>query len=101
MSIIILTLSGYNTDLNCHYNTMLGWGGDNGATSSSQYLHPVFTPGGPKSDKCVGQCSAESVIAGLAGLLTKTSIIINLVSFVKISHLDCRSGWLVAVGVAG
>ena len=56
------------------------------------YLFLVFTPGGPQSDKCVGQCSAESVIAGLTGLLTKTSIMINLVSLVKISHLDSRSG---------
>ena len=66
--------------------------------STSRYLHFAATPGGLKSDKCVGQCSAESVITGLADLLTKTSIIINLVSFVKISHLDCSSGWRGVVG---
>ena len=66
--------------------------------STSRYLHSLATPGGLKSDKCVGQCSAESVITGLADLLTKTSIIINLVSFVKISHLDCSSGWRGVVG---
>ena len=66
--------------------------------STSRYLHFAATPEGHKSDKCVGQCSAESVITGLADLLTKTSIIINLVSFVKISHLDCSSGWRGVVG---